>query len=451
MSVSITPISIVTRKPIGSNDNLVHISTQLFQQLQLEKNSDLNIAIGKQNIAMKVQTMELDRNEIAFPENIIKEFYLPQQTFKFQACYKIESNTLQLGPVIGLLTDFHSVDTEVPHFRSIHAFCEELHHGIAENGGLFYVFPYTEFPNHGYYFDNEKWVPSELPKPDVIYNRVHSRKLEQKKPFKNFRKQLEQLNIPFFNHRFLSKWEVYENLIQEKILQTHIPDTKIFSKENLMDLIEKHETIFIKPIHGSQGRDIIKIALEEENHYSYQTSFQSLSDPIDKNLSLDEVYQQIKPLLSNKIYIIQQGIPLVTIGASAIDFRVLCHKNPHDLWEVTSIVARVSAEKEFVSNLARGGKIMRPVHALQTCMNKREAFEVLARMKELSIETAKILSQHSSGITGELGIDIGVDQEKKVWLIEINSKPSKSYEDGQMKIRPSAKAIIQFCTKLAFE
>ena len=50
-----------------------------------------------------------------------------------------------------------------------------------------------------------------------------------------FRKKLTELTIPYFNDRFLSKWEVHERLVNENHLQPHIPETKIFSKENLAD------------------------------------------------------------------------------------------------------------------------------------------------------------------------------------------------------------------------
>jgi carbamoylphosphate synthase large subunit len=69
----------------------------------------------------------------------------------------------------------------------------------------------------------------------------------------------------------------------------------------------------------------------------------------------------------------------------------------------------------------------------------------------LALETAAIIGHHSEGVTGELGIDIGVDDNSRLWIIEVNSKPSKSFEDGLKKIRPSAKAIIQFCTMLALD
>jgi glutathione synthase/RimK-type ligase-like ATP-grasp enzyme len=134
-----------------------------------------------------------------------------------------------------------------------------------------------------------------------------------------------------------------------------------------------------------------------------------------------------------------------------MDFRVLCHKNLNNQWQVTSIVARVAAENEFVSNLARGGRMLKPLNVLRTCLGHKKSLEVLALMKELAVETASTISCSSSGITGELGIDIGVDQYGKLWIIEVNSKPSKNFEDGLGKIRPSAKALIQFCTLLAFD
>jgi glutathione synthase/RimK-type ligase-like ATP-grasp enzyme len=132
-----------------------------------------------------------------------------------------------------------------------------------------------------------------------------------------------------------------------------------------------------------------------------------------------------------------------------MDYRVLCHKNHQNKWDVTSVVARISAENEFVSNIARGGEIMSPLNALKENMSVSDAKRVIAQMKDLAIETALIIERKTSGITGELGIDIGIDQDGKPWIIEVNSKPSKNFEDGQMKIRPSAKAIIQFCTNLA--
>ena len=182
-----------------------------------------------------------------------------------------------------------------------------------------------------------------------------------------------------------------------------------------------------------------------------ESSVKSLSKINDVILSFEEIFPHIKPLLNNRIYIIQQGIPLLTYQTRGMDYRVLCHKNIQNNWNVTSVVARISAQDEFVSNIARGGELMSPVNALKDTLSISDAKVLISQMKDLAIETAMIIERKSQGITGELGIDIGIDKDGKPWLIEVNSKPSKSFEDGQMKIRPSAKAIIQFCTKLAFD
>jgi glutathione synthase/RimK-type ligase-like ATP-grasp enzyme len=452
MSVFLTPIFIIPMKMETENSMKVQISSHLLDRLYVNNGDDLKICIGKNFLTVKIHPIDIVRNEIYLPAHIFNYFSLPIQTYKFQARFTPTNHSLHLGPVVGLLTDFNMAK-EAPHFRNIHVFCEELHQGLSEFGGFFYVFTYQDLLDEeasGYHFENGNWLFSKLPQPDVIYNRIHSRKLEQVTCFKSFRKKLKKLNIPVFNDRFLSKWEVYEKLILEEKIHPYIPETRIFSQENLNDLIERYNMVFIKPIHGSQGRNIIKL-YKENDKFVFQSTQITQSDKIVKKTSIEEIIQQLKPLLRNRIYIIQQGIPLTKHQSRSMDFRALCHINQHDLWEVTSLVARISGEAQFVSNIARGGKTTKPLNTLSPLFQEKKAKEIILLMKELSIEAASIISSRSEGITGELGIDIGVDLDGRVWLIEINSKPSKNFEENRAKIRPSAKAIIKICTKLAFD
>jgi len=439
------PITII---PIKSA-NFVEMSEQLYQQLMLDT-KEISISIGKRMVTIKIRSVEMNPDEIHFPENLYQLFQLPIQRYKFHAIYQEKTHSLILGPVIGLVTDFRNKGNEEPHFRSIHTFCEELHHGLLENGGFLYVFSYPEFSDQGYYFEDGKWKAAQLPLPDVIYNRIHSRKIEFGKEYHLFRHRLAELNIPIFNDRFLSKWEVHEHLIHENHLLSYVPDTKLFSKDQLTRFAKSYKTVFIKPVHGSQGRNIFKLQ-KKDDHFILESSIKSQTVNKHVILSIDEIYQHLRPLLNNRIYIIQQGIPLLTYQSRGMDYRILCHKSQQNNWKATSVVARISAEDEFVSNIARGGEIMTPLNALKENMSISDAKWLISQMKELAIETAMIIDRKSSGITGELGIDIGIDQERKPWLIEVNSKPSKNFEDGQKKIRPSAKAIIKFCTKLAFD
>jgi glutathione synthase/RimK-type ligase-like ATP-grasp enzyme len=451
MAFSSIPVTIGCRKPVNKHDMSIQLSSELYQQLQLDQTKSIKLLLGKASLTADIQLVDMGENEMLISENIYRKYSLPLNRHKFQAIYSPEHNTLMIGPVIGLVTDFPEPGQEQPNFRSIHAFCEELHHGIQERGGFFYVFRHDQFPLKGYYFENGNWHQAQLPLPDVIYNRIHSRKLEYSLPFKRFCNSLEQLGIPLFNDRFLSKWEVYQQISAGNQLLPALPVTKIFSKENLYDFAQTYETLFIKPVHGSQGRNIIKITRLPEGLFTIQSSLNHQTKEPGNQYQLSQLYQVVHPLLGNRIYIIQQGVPFLTIENRPVDFRVLCHRTITQRWGITSIIARLGANDEFVANLARGGTSMKPLKALQAVFEKNHASKALAEIKALSLEIAETVSKAGSGLTGELGIDIGVDCQGKAWLIEVNSKPSKLYEDDQGKIRPSAKAIIEFCTKLAFD
>jgi glutathione synthase/RimK-type ligase-like ATP-grasp enzyme len=354
----------------------------------------------------------------------------------------------QGSPVIALLTEIKEANG--PDFGKVHSFCEELHQGISELGGSFYVFSLKDFSEEGvegFYFDGEEWKKAAQPFPNVIYNRISSRRTEFSKGFKGFLNKLDLLGIKIFNHRFLSKWETHEFLMKEEHLHPYIPETLLFSEQSLRTLADQYEELYIKPVHGSQGRHIVRLESAGEE---YNISFSS-GPP--KNLpsfdSIPKLTRYLKPLSERGQHIIQQGIRLSELNGRKLDFRVLCHKNDQNLWQVTSIVARVSAEQYFVSNIARGGEIMKPRYILSMIFGKEQARQQLALMKELALETAEAISQHAEGLTAELGIDIGIDDQGKLWLIEANSKPSKNFEERGAKIRPSTKAIIEHCYGLS--
>ncbi|MGG5253362.1 YheC/YheD family protein [Neobacillus sp. SM06] len=453
MSLSLTPVTIAKAKQ-ACTERQILLSKRLLAQFGFEQDQKIKLFIGNMIQVVNLSVQDIPINEIHLPEPLIAEFSLPLQTaVKLQAKASSADNSLYLGPVVALLTDPPSSLEDEPYFRSIHSFCEELAAKTAELGGIFYIFTYKHFTANGvngYFLHEGKWEFGKLPLPNVIYNRTHSRKLEQLRVFQAFRQQLERFAIPFFNDRFLSKWEVFEMLSLEDKLLPYLPETELFSKETFFTFLEKYPIVFLKPTHGSQGKNILKLT-NEKNSFRLETTTCALSSKLSEVQSAERIFQLLQPLLEKRIYIIQQGILLATHESRSIDFRVLCHKNPDDLWQVTSIVARISGDQQFVSNIARGGEMVKPITALRLFFPKKTAKEILSLMKELAIEAADTVDRNTEGLIGELGVDIGVDSSGKLWLIEINSKPSKNFEQTKTKIRPSTKAIIQLCTKLAFE
>ncbi|MDP4171361.1 MAG: YheC/YheD family protein, partial [Bacillota bacterium] len=227
LSISIAPIV-----QTAGNGNSFQASSRLLKKWNIKENTTVILKIGKKEMNVEVHSAEIPLSEINFSTQLLNEFYLPNREHKFLAKYISEKNTLQLGPIVGLLTDFQLNDNNEPDFRSIHAFCEELHHGLFSLGGFFYVFQLSDYSNStikGYYFSDGEWTFGELPLPDVIYNRIHSRKLECMENFRSVLQRVSNLHIPIFNERFLSKWEVHNRLMQEEHMHPYLPETILFS------------------------------------------------------------------------------------------------------------------------------------------------------------------------------------------------------------------------------
>jgi hypothetical protein len=449
-------VNMITIVPFLGEDNTIgsiYISKMLVSKWKLKNDGNITICIGKQFINLKVYEKNINDYEIQFPPYILESIHLPLQTYSIIAQYSYSEQTLYLAPMIGLLTEIDDIDPENPHFRSVHSFCEELEFVTKNLGGFFYVFSLQTLNDPyiiGYYLNDGQWCKSQLPVPDVIYNRIHSRRLESSTVFQQFRQQLKNDEIPIFNDRFLSKWEVYDVLMTEYHLQPHIPCTKLYSKKNLQEFLLTFPVVFLKPVHGSQGRNIIRV---EQKESSFLLQFSYFKEKQNSLIASDitQVHDLIEPFLKNNSYLIQQGIPFIQYQDRLMDFRVLCHKNNQDVWSVTSVVARLSAEKQFVSNIARGGETMKPLQALSLYFDRKTSKQQFIFIKELALEFASVISLSSEGLTGELGIDMGIDSQGNPWIIEANSKPSKNFEEQEIKIRPSAKAIISYCFKLALE
>ncbi|PLR81184.1 glutathione synthetase [Bacillus canaveralius] len=452
MSISPIVISIAPIKIFQEKNHFIKIGKKLLDKWGIEEGATIKMRIGKRVVDAAVIATRLEAQLFLIPSFTLKEMLLPVQSLQLIVHYLPEHETISFGPVLALLTSIGETVAGEPDFGPLHAFCEEMHHGLSSQGGLFYVFNFKNFhvdAIEGYYFENDGWKQMILPAPDAIYNRNPSRTLELSRYYERFQAGVAAIGIALFNHRFLSKWEIHEMLEAEEHLLPYIPVTKLFNRDNLTEMISEFDSLYLKPINGSQGRNIIQLTRMDDNDFMISSSNSWFATSEHK--SLDETIKQIESRLHNNIYLIQQGIPLISIHNRKLDFRLLCHKNLSGRWKVTSTTARISAEHQFVSNIARGGETMRPLKALSLYFDRVSALQIAALMKEVALETATIVGERTDGLTIELGIDIGVDCTGGVWLIEVNSKPSKNFEEHDTKIRPSAKAIIEFATSWALK
>lgn len=343
-----------------------------------------------------------------------------------------------------VLTDSVNEQTLQP-LGSITTLCEELTELSEDHHVDFYVTTFQKlFTNElvGYKRNENGWFLTEVTSPSIIHNRIHSRKLERSNEFKQLCSTLSNQNIPFFNARFLNKLEVFKAFIESSYLKSYVPYTEeCISEQQLEIFLERYQCVFIKPIHGSQGRNIFKVT-KDNDHFRLQHSQNSEQEK--QYETIHQLFQTIKPQLKRRKYIIQEGLSLIMKDNRLVDFRFLCHKNKFNKWEVSSTVARIGHPSQFVSNLARGGDLHKIDEFLSQYLPKKEKIHFKKLLTELAIECCQCIDTSFDGLFAEFGVDLAIDEQFNPWVIELNSKPSKDLQisDPLHKIRPSTKAIF---------
>lgn len=234
-------------------------------------------------------------------------------------------------------------------------------------------------------------------------------------------------DISIFNERFLDKHEVFDILADHEAVKQYLPESELLtSYEQLEKFINEHRVAYVKPIQGSLGRGIIRITAQPNSTYSLERAV-TTTQKASNFTSLKRLYLALKPQLAKRKYQIQQGLSLIQQGRRPVDFRALVQKNGQGQWSITSVVARTAGNDNFVANLARGGSIDSVLNTLpHTNLDKHISYDTIKHsLKAIALTIANALDERVDGHFAEFGVDLAVDVQGDIWLIEVNSKPSK--------------------------
>lgn len=390
-----------------------------------------------------------DEMKLTCDPRLLQQFHLPAEPIPLKAAFDPYRETIEFGPVIAVLTLIKKSAFE----GALVPYCEELARYCEKNHCLFYVFTLKDWRRAsviGYLRAHNQWDRRELPQPGVIHNRIGQRRLERLPATERFFESLEDKEIDIFNARYLDKWEVHEKLSSRPEFTPYLPETVLYEgKTSLQEMLNRHPSLFLKPGAGSQGKQIFRIHRKTDHLELDYTTFNG--GMAHRYKDFNELHLAIQSRLRRQRYIIQQGLSLLEYGGRPLDFRMLCNRGSDGEWKITSGVARVSSEEQFVSNLARGGASYAVREVLEDTFQEKHAKQIQQLLGELALEACEIISLETEGLYGELGVDMAIDSQGKPWVIEVNTKPSKDLDpDREQKvIRPSAKAVIDYACFLA--
>jgi len=281
------------------------------------------------------------------------------------------------------------------------------------------------------------WVRKTFAFPDVVYNRILSRNIENLSAVKQLLNKFDHdPDIHLFNSRFLDKWEVYEVLANNPLTSGMVPPTRLLSSVDLEGFLDTYSEVFIKPRNNNAGRGIIKVVQKSSNIYFCHA--ESPSPQWHTCSSFYDLYRQLSTTIKKPgNYMVQTGLDLAKLNGRVFDARAQVQKNGNGQWVFTGITVRVATRNRFVTydkySLNKSvsftkaiAKVTRGAEATKASIN--------TQLQDLYNLVPRVLEKDMGLSLAVLSIDIGIDAHGKVWIIEVSSK-SDSFTEKYIKAR----------------
>ncbi|MBF8377153.1 YheC/YheD family protein [Alicyclobacillus mali] len=280
------------------------------------------------------------------------------------------------------------------------------------------------------------WRRMWLPRPLAVYNRIPNRALEASATVQRARATFEAMGIPFFNHRYFNKAKIYE-AIRRVGLGQHLPETTRFAgAESVMDLLNRHGAVYLKPVGGSIGRGIVRVERRGDTFDVWaQRAHRAEHWSIRDAAALDEALRRAR---FPGAYVAQAAVPVIRFEGRPCDARVLLQR-PGSSWQVVGYGIRVSGDESITTHVPNGGHIADRWTVLRQVFGSRSE-EVDARLVSFTRSAAAAIERSMPGHVREMSIDVGIDEAGHPWLFEANAKPMR-FDEPDIARRASAGVI----------
>jgi hypothetical protein len=224
-----------------------------------------------------------------------------------------------------------------------------------------------------------------------------------------------------FNNIYLDKFTVYDYLSTDNELVSHVPHTILYKTGgDIFNMLNLHGKVYVKPRAGTKGIGVVSISLEGGRiAFRYREANNNMEKFFDRP---SECREYIEQLFTPNSYVIQQSVEVLTYEGRVTDFRLMIQKDSKGIYVCKGITARIGAPGSVVSNVYSGGDSVWGRDLLKKMLNftEHETFSMLESMKSFGLKICSALAE--MGVQyGDLGFDIGIDKNLRLWLIEINS------------------------------
>jgi len=409
----------------------------------------LGISSGEHVVAFGARTLKCHVKEankrrdpkagVSVPVQVINKLLLPMDT-KLTLIKK--GNKLRFGYVFGIMANVKVENGQVVGQQE-QAFRHLLH--AADNLGMFgYVFSPLEiewdtYTAIGYRLDDSgNWKSQQVPLPDVMYDQIITRTFQNRQDVKVAVERLHTLLAPrYFNPGYFDKWQVQQWLASDESTKQYVPETILFeSVEASAPFLYRFPDVYIKPSHGSLGVRIIRARRRGDGQVYYQDKMPDGSLRQGTLGSVSVFLKKFDKRFRRGMYVIQETLSLMTWQERPFDIRLVLQKDGNGQWRRTKTFCRVAQEGEITSNLSTGGDAVTVRQLLQDVLQDSKHVEsVMKEIRKVAADIPAVIEREVGSSVGELGLDLGLDTQGRVWVIEVNAKPWKkpNIEESEYK------------------
>lgn len=237
--------------------------------------------------------------------------------------------------------------------------------------------------------------------------------------------------VPFTTFLIDDKWEITK-LVADSPELGHliVPSVVLESTEQIDELFRTHGKLVIKPVKGSRGAGVHAMV---RNGGLYGIQRDAEWDWLNREQLADYIRELPKD------HLLQPYIVCLTPEGEPYDFRILVQRNGEGNWTVSLIYPRIGAKETITSNVSVGGRTEELESFLQRLFPEefRSFPPILAK---LGLELAAFIDSHYANPLDELGIDLAIDGQRRIWFYEANACPGTLFYEKERAVRAIAYA-----------
>ncbi|TXL66683.1 hypothetical protein FHP05_04680 [Cerasibacillus terrae] len=299
---------------------------------------------------------------------------------------------------------------------------------IGKHYGLDMIF----FDDKGVNMENEKITGYVLRDNKFIKTTSDIPKIINNTPYKSNNRELHTFlsnKSHFMFKPFGGKMKEYRYFEKESILKDIlIPSTRIKNKKHVLYFLKQNKKAIFKPLYSDKGKGIFTLERISDDKFIYE------SENKNKIIYEDNFLDFYKEFIRKKGLLMSQFIEFKTKNGHPFDIRINFEKDYRGKWCVAQRYARVGFNNKITSNLSAGGGTAKLKSFLKTEYNSSDEKKINDQLKGIIELIPDAVEKMVNFEINSIGLDLGIDRDKKIYMFEINSYPGISNALGQVAL-----------------